>query len=131
MINEVMQEAKRTTWKEYVKGLDLSHWSWENSYPGHDREVVFVSDELIIYPIYAEDIMDDVGVSYEFLDDGLAISWDNFQEDCTILTDIPEEPIAYLLVEKVGENHWSLAVDKVFTEISELKEFLEEYLKNL
>jgi hypothetical protein len=131
MINELIQEAKRMEWKEYVQGLDLSHWGWENIYPWSDREVVFVSDELIIYPVYPEDVLDDVNVSYEFTIDGIAISWDNFQEDCTILTDIPEEPIAYLLVEKVGENHWSLMVDKVFTEISELKEFLEEYFKNL
>ena len=131
MINELIQEAKRMEWKEYVKNLDLSHWKWENSYPWSDREVVFVSDELIIYPVYPEDVMDDTGVSYEFLDDGLAISWDNFQEDCTVLIDIPEEPIAYLLVEKLDDYHWSLAVDRVFTEISELKEFLEEYFKNL
>jgi hypothetical protein len=128
MINEVMRDAKRMTWKEYVQGLDLSHWSWFNTTPWSDRKVYFLSDELIIYPVYAEDIMDDVGVSYEFLDDGLAISWDNFQEDCTVLVDIPQEPVGYLLLEEVDEGRWELVVDKVFTEAQEIKEFLQEYL---
>jgi len=125
MINKLIQEAKRMTWKEYVKGLDLSHWDWRNAYPWSDREVVFAGDKLIIYPIYPEDILEDVGVSYEFLDDGLAISWDNFQEDCTILIDTPEEPVGYLLVEEVDDYHWGLVVDRIFTEVSELKEFLD------
>jgi len=129
MINEVMQGAKRTTWKEYVQGLDLSHWEWVNTYPWSDRKVDFVGDELIIYPIFPEDVMDDVGVSYEFLDDGLAIaiSWDNFKKDCTIITDSPEEPIGYLLLKEMYEGRWKLLINKVFTDVNEVKEFIEGY----
>jgi hypothetical protein len=127
MRSELLERAERMTWKEYVRGLDLSHWSWENIYPWSDREVVFAGDKLIIYPIYPEDILEDVGVSYELLDDGVAVSWDNFQEDCTILTDTPDEPIGYLLVREIDDFHWGLVVDRVFTEIDELKEFLKNY----
>jgi hypothetical protein len=129
MRSELLERAEKMTWKEYVKSLDLSHWGWENSHPADDRWVFYKNEGLIVYPIYAVDIMNDVGVSYEFLDDGLAISWDNFQEDCTVLIDIPEEPLGYLLVEKVNNCHWELAVDRVFTEISEIKEFLEDEQK--
>jgi len=122
MKNEVLREVRRTTWKEYVQGLDLSHWEWVNTYPWSDRKVVFVDDELIIYPIFPEDVMDDVGVSYEFLDDGLAISWDNFKKDCTILTDIPEGPIGYLLLRKRHEGRWKLAENRIFTDLNEVRE---------
>jgi len=69
--------------------------------------------------------MGDVEVDYELLDDGIAISWDGFKEDCTILTDAPEEPIGYLLVEEVDDYHWGLMVDRVFSDANEIKEFLD------
>ena len=125
MINELIQEAKRMEWKEYVRGLDLSHWDWRNAYPWSDREVYFLSDKLIVYPIYPEDVLEDVNVNYELLDDGVAVSWDNFHEDCTILTDTPEEPVGYLLVQEVDDYHWSLAVDRVFSDANEIKEFFD------
>jgi hypothetical protein len=68
--------------------------------------------------------MEDTRVSYELLDEGVAISWDNFQEDCTILTDTPEQPVGYLLVREIDDFHWSLEVDKVFSDANEIKEFL-------
>ena len=128
MINELMQEAKRMEWKEYVKNLDLSHWKWVNTNPWSDRWVEFITDNLVLYPVYAEDILDDINVSYEFTRDGIAISWDNFQEDCSVITDIPEGHIGYIILEKVDEGRWELVVDRVFTEVNELKEFLQEYL---
>jgi hypothetical protein len=125
MKSELLENAKRMTWKEYVKNLDISHWDWRNAYPWNDREVYFLGNKLIVYPIYPEDILEDVNVNYELLDDGIAVSWDGFKEDCVILTDAPEEPIAYLLVEEVDEYHWGLVVDRIFTEVSELKEFFD------
>jgi hypothetical protein len=125
MKSELLERAERMTWKEYVRGLDLSHWDWRNVYPWSDREVYFLSNKLIVYPIYPEDILEDVNVNYELLDEGIAISWDNFQEDCTVLIDTPDEPIGYLLIKEVDEYHWSLLVDKVFSEANEIKEFLD------
>ena len=126
MKSGLLERVERMTWKEYVKNLDLSHWDWRNVYPWSDREVYFLSDKLIVYPIYPEDVLEDVNVNYELLDDRIAVSWDGFKEDCVILTDDPEEPIAYLLVEEVDEYHWGLVVDRVFSDANEIKEFLDK-----
>ncbi len=48
MKSELLERAERMTWKEYVKNLDLSHWDWRNVYPWSDREVVFISDKLLL-----------------------------------------------------------------------------------
>jgi hypothetical protein len=96
------------TWQEYASNLDLSNWHWTNCTPWDDRAIVDFSDTLMAYPVYPQDILDDVDVRYVELPNGLiAISWDNFHYDVAIVENVDTgQPVGWLLVERVSDREY-------------------------
>jgi hypothetical protein len=118
------------TWREYVPNLDLSHWSWVNCSPDEDRQVIPVGDNLLAYPVYATDILNDPEVRYIELPNGLlCISWDNFHLDATVVkNENIDEPAGWLLVEELSDHEFRVALGCgcPFETLEEIREFLEE-----
>jgi len=116
------------TWKEYVSNLDLSHWGWENCYPWEDRQVVEFGDNLLGYPVYARDILNDPEVRYiELPNNLLAVSWDNFQYDATVIKDEDTtEPVGWLLVEKVSDREY-IVVNGAVSSFDAIQELAMQY----
>jgi hypothetical protein len=105
MINYV---GEVLTWREYVTNLDLSHWRWTNCTPWQDRQVIELGDNLLAVPVYARDIYEDPEVAVvELPNHCLAVSWDNFHFDATVIKDEDvEEPVGWLLVERVSDREY-------------------------
>jgi hypothetical protein len=118
------------TWSEYVPNLDLSHWSWVNCSPDEDRQVIPVGDNLLAYPVYAKDILNDISVSYiELPNNLLAISWDHFSYDVTIVkNENMDEPAGWLLIEEISDHEFGIAYgcNNPFESVEEIKDFLKE-----
>jgi hypothetical protein len=118
------------TWREYVTNLDLSHWRWENCTPWEDRPTVELGDNLLAVPVYAKDIYEDPEVSIiELPNNLLAISWDNFRNDVTVIRNEDIDiPAGWLLVEQVTEREFRIAFgcSSPFDSLQEIKEFLKE-----
>jgi len=118
------------TWREYVSNLDLSHWGWENCTPWEDRALVELGDNLLAYPIYPRDILNDPEVRYiELPNNLLVVSWDHFRNDATVIRDVDTgEPVGWLLVEQVTDHEFKIAYGRnnAFESIEELKDFLKE-----
>jgi len=118
------------TWREYVSNLDLSHWEWVNCCPCQDREIIELRGNLLAVPVYSKDIYEDPGVSVaELPNNCLALSWDNFHYDATVVKDEDiDEPIGWLLVEQVNEREFKIAYgcNSPFESLQEIEDFLEE-----
>jgi hypothetical protein len=118
------------TWREYASNLDLSHWSWVNCYPGEDREIIELGGNLLAVPIFSRDIYNDPEVSVmELPNNCLALSWDNFKSDATVIKDEDtNEPIGWLLVEEINDHEFRVALgcNNPFESLDEIKDFLQE-----
>jgi hypothetical protein len=118
------------TWREYVSNLDLSHWEWVNCTPYQDRQVIELGDNLLAVPVYSRDILNDPEVRYIELPNGLlAVSWDNFHYDATIVKDEDTtEPVGWLLVEELNDHEFRIAYgcSNTFESIEEIKDFLKD-----
>jgi len=118
------------SWREYVTNLDLSHWGWENCTPWDDRPTVELGDKLYAVPVYSKDIYNDPGVAVvELPNNCLALSWDNFHYDATIVKDEDTtEPVGWLLVEEITDHEFKIAYgcNSPFENIEEIKDFLQD-----
>jgi hypothetical protein len=116
------------TWQEYVSNLDLSSWCWTNCSPDEDRAVVDFSDTLMIYPVYPQDILNDVDVRYvELPNHCLAISWDNFNLDAAVVkNEDTDEPAGWLLVEKVSDREYRV-VNGAVRSLDAIQELAMQY----
>jgi len=96
------------TWREYISNLDLSHWRWENCCPCQDRQIIELGGNLLAVPVYPRDIYEDSQVSViELPNNLLAVSWDNFHYDATIIRDEDTtEPAGWLLIEELSDREY-------------------------
>jgi len=118
------------TWQEYATNLDLSHWHWVNCSPYEDRETIELENGLIAYPVFTKDILNDISVSYiELPNNLLAISWDNFHQDATVVKDTDtSESVGWLLVEEINDHEFKIVEGcfNPFESVEEIKEYLKE-----
>jgi len=123
------------TWREYVVNLDLSHWGWENCTPWEDRALVELGDNLLAYPIYPRDILNDPEVRYiELPNNLLVVSWDHFRNDATVIRDVDTgEPVGWLLVEELNDHEYRIAYgcNSPFESLQEIEDFLKEEQEDL
>jgi hypothetical protein len=96
------------TWKDYVSNLDLSSWRWLNCTPWNDRDMVELGGNLFAIPVYPRDVYEDFRVTtVELPNNLLAVSWDNFHQDVTvILNENIYEPAGWLLVEQLSDREY-------------------------
>jgi hypothetical protein len=116
------------SWREYVSNLDLSHWEWENCSPADDRQVIELGGNLLAVPVYPRDIYEDPDVSVvELPNHLLALSWDNFHYDATVVKDEDvEEPVGWLLVEKVSDREY-IVVNGAVSSFDAIQELAMQY----
>jgi len=116
------------SWKEYVTNLDLSHWRWVNCTPWNDRQVIELEGNLLAVPVYPRDIYEDPDVSVvELPNHLLALSWDNFHYDATVVKDEDvEEPVGWLLVEKVSDREY-IVVNGAVSSFDAIQELAMQY----
>lgn len=108
-IEQILEIYEPVSWKEYMEGLDLTHWNW-----GYGDEILrdpktkIISDDIVLYPVTSKDIAEDPLVSYVDIDNYLLISWDNFRNDIVLIDQGLGSAELWAIVVRCPNNEWEI-----------------------
>ena len=65
---------QKQTWRQFLSGCDISHWSW-SSLDGLYILAEDVEDDSYLVRVDLATVLDDPGLEYQEEDDGVTVRW--------------------------------------------------------